>query len=757
MELVVKKIKKLEHPGVLRDFSWGSDLPSFGRFNLFYGWNGSGKTTISNVFRSLQFKEMPDGKVVLSTASGTFSGEDFPESKLQVRVFNKDFVTKSVFTVDRKVEPIFVLGEESAEKQARIEQKKKIRIEEQNAHKFAQSEKSKSEAALERRCTKQATTVREALRSSGKNTYNNYNRADYKKRADEMCQAGDKSEYLLDDNEHAYLSKQIQALPKQAISKVVLRFPNLKRLTETTRQLLSKTVVTSAIKKIRDDPELSSWIREGLGLHRQREVNQCLFCEQSLPDGRVAALEAHFNTEYEQLLNRLEAHIKTLKAESELISQAPLPKKAYFYEALVPEFEQHEQKLKDDISAIVDYFSTLKEAVNRKKSNVFESQPLNITLPKVESSAIDGINAIIERHNNICDEFTSHVSEAREKLEKHIVSSSLDEYQSLKSEIESQESKINKSEQELERINEEISTLEMQVIEHRQPAEELNNELSEYLGHSEFQLGVKDTGYVITRNGKPAVRLSEGEKTAIALLYFLKSLKDKDFDINKGLVVLDDPVSSLDANSLFLAFGFIRRCVEDAGQLIFLTHNFSMFRQVRNWFENLKNQRKKKIDKRPARFYMLDCSLTDQGRRSRITKLDPLLKLYESEYNYLFACIYRKSQEDTVTDLGGNYIFPNIARRLLEAFLSFRHPENVSLYAKLEKIEFSETIKSRILRFMHTYSHADAVSDPEHDPTILGETTSVLKSLLDLIESEDANHYRAMVRLVDSSNLEERC
>src|SRR5690625_7933140 len=103
MELVVKKIKKLEHPGVLRDFSWGSDLPSFGRFNLFYGWNGSGKTTISNVFRSLQFKEMPDGKVVLSTASGTFSGEDFPESKLQVRVFNKYFVTKSVFTVDRKV------------------------------------------------------------------------------------------------------------------------------------------------------------------------------------------------------------------------------------------------------------------------------------------------------------------------------------------------------------------------------------------------------------------------------------------------------------------------------------------------------------------------------------------------------------------------------------------------------------------------------------------------------------------------------
>lgn len=143
-------------------------------------------------------------------------------------------------------------------------------------------------------------------------------------------------------------------------------------------------------------------------------------------------------------------------------------------------------------------------------------------------------------------------------------------------------------------------------MEHRQPAEELNEDLNKYLGHGELQLEIRETGYVITRNSVPAESLSEGETTAIAVLYFLKSLQDRRFELNKGLVVLDDPVSSLDTNALYLAFGFIRARTTNAGQLIVLTHNFTFFREVRNWFHHLTRQGKKDINQRPARFYMLD-------------------------------------------------------------------------------------------------------------------------------------------------------
>ena len=50
----IQRISRLRHPGVLRDFTWPADLPDFGRFNLIYGWNGSGKTTISRVFRAIE-------------------------------------------------------------------------------------------------------------------------------------------------------------------------------------------------------------------------------------------------------------------------------------------------------------------------------------------------------------------------------------------------------------------------------------------------------------------------------------------------------------------------------------------------------------------------------------------------------------------------------------------------------------------------------------------------------------------------------
>ena len=129
----------------------------------------------------------------------------------------------------------------------------------------------------------------------------------------------------------------------------------------------------------------------------------------------------------------------------------------------------------------------------------------------------------------------------------------------------------------------------------------------------------------IIRAGQPATHLSEGEKTAIAFLYFLKSLRDKNFDVATGVVVIDDPVSSLDAGALFSAFGYMKERVRDAGQLIVMTHNFAFFRQVRNWFHHLPKK------DRPAGFYMLKAIVAGDERCAELVELDPLLREYESD------------------------------------------------------------------------------------------------------------------------------
>jgi len=144
-------------------------------------------------------------------------------------------------------------------------------------------------------------------------------------------------------------------------------------------------------------------------------------------------------------------------------------------------------------------------------------------------------------------------------------------------------------------------------------------------------------------------------------------------------------------------------------------------------------------------------SSNNSGQIMAILKpLDDLLLNYESEYHYLFSivCKYSKEQDK---ELEPYYHMPNIARRLLEAFLAFRQPNAMGLYKKLDELAFDNHKKVRILRFVHTHSHSDHIEDnPDHDMSILRETPNVLKDLLALMESEDKNHYDQMLEIINS-------
>ena len=116
----IEKITRLRHPGVLNDFVWPTDLPTFGRFNLIYGWNGTGKSTLSSLFRCIEQRiSPPEGKVVLQIDGAEVDGTSFRALTLPVRVFNRDFVNENVFpTGGGDVPPILIVGKENVERQA---------------------------------------------------------------------------------------------------------------------------------------------------------------------------------------------------------------------------------------------------------------------------------------------------------------------------------------------------------------------------------------------------------------------------------------------------------------------------------------------------------------------------------------------------------------------------------------------------------------------------------------------------------------
>jgi wobble nucleotide-excising tRNase len=556
---------------------------------------------------------------------------------------------------------------------------------------------------------------------------------------------------------------------KASIETISISLPQYGILRRRVSDLLEETIASDLIVELAENSSLASWVNRGLGLHHGEQL--CKFCNQPLPPGRLQELASHFNDQFQSFQTKLNLLEKDIDQDIGILT-GKLPNPSELYEDLSEDYIERikafEKAREDGKAALL----ALKRAVQVKRERPFECTSLKKVLDNSAESAdnpaaiallLENIDSdclrarfgaealqpcelIISKHNERSRNHTQEVSSARRELERHEVSIALADYQSKQELIGDTDKELAELKTAARKLQEEISQLEKVIRSHRRPAKELTNELAAYLGNSDLTFEVKDTGYLIRRSGKPAMNLSEGERTAIGFLHFLKSLKDTSFNLKKGIVVIDDPVSSLDANSLYCAFGYMKEKTVEAEHLFILTHNFTMFRLVRNWFNNLKNQRKKDVNLRPARFYMLMADQLESGRASRIAALDPLLHEYESEYQYLFKCMLTTARLGSgAGSLAAYYGVSNIARRVLETFLSFKLPHmGDDLHAKLEEVTFDAAKKARILRFLHTHSHAGQIEEPEHDLSVLSETPAVLNDLLDLIKSVDEQHFNGM-------------
>ena len=753
--MVIERISKIKSHRIFRGFVWPQDLLDFKEKNLFYGWNGTGKSTLSNLFRSIEKGiAISEGEVEFVISGKKVGGAALSTIRMlpQIRVFNKDFIEDNVFTSNGAVAPIFFLGEENIEKQKKVEHCKGEldRVEKEGHEK--ETDKSLTEKAFDDFKKDRAKLIKDLLSSSGgNNAYNNYDKRSYQVKCDELLKLSDAEQKakVLDESALDVQKKKKEAAPLDKLSLLNFSYPDTQQLTDQVVALLKKTVVSAVIETVKNDQELSGWMKMGLAKHKKEHSNDCLFCGQPLPEGRIQELEAHFNDKYNAFIAEIESQSAAVKSAIDTPKSCTPPNRLELYDHLKSEFDSRCQDLSNEISAIKGYLEGLLTALKDKEKIPFQSIERSFDVVTGNVGIISDLNAVITNHNQETDDFQSAINAARTSIEESLVAQRLVDYQQKKSNVDIVAAAFQSLAGETTALNTAISEIEKDIEEHRRPADELNADICSYLGRDELTFEIQGFGYQISRNGTPAKNLSEGEKTAIAFLYFLKSLGDKSFALEDGIVIIDDPVSSLDSNALFHAFGFMKDRTKDAGQLFVLTHSHSFFRQIKNWFNHLPNQNKKDVNVRPGRFYMLTSNVNGGNRSSAITKLDSLLHEYESEYHYLFSLVFEAANSEEDADLQQNYHLPNIARRLLESFLAFRQPsKSGELRQQLDLIDFDVAKKTRILRFLHTHSHAGQIPDPEHDLSILMETKQVLNDLLCLIQKDDDRHFDQMKALV---------
>lgn len=748
------RVTKLRHR-VFRDFVWPNDLHTFAQFNVIYGWNGCGKTTLSSLLSLIEKKTaLTEGEVELELDGATkIAGSAFASAQLpQVRVFNRDFINSTLQSAGG-IAPIYFLGEDSVEKQARVDQLKKDLAFAKAEVMAAQTDKTSAESKLDDFCKDKAKVIKELLTTGQSTAYNNYDKRPFK-RAAQALNAQSAAASVLTDEQKGPLRSQKDAHPKSDISRVIAPSIDLAGLATQVDALVGRSVIAQTMEELASNAKLAVWVQEGLALHSgDHESATCRFCLQPIDAARRTALEAHFNDAFASFQKDLAALLGKLNAAKQSAGSLSLPDASRFYEALVSEVNIATTALTSARSKDEAALDDLLVRVEAKRDNPFvptATAAPTATPPSSLAEAVTALNTVIDKHNQTSAQFKASVDEACKKLEASYVAEAHAEFVLLSEAVTTANTALEDIKAKPSGIQTQIDELERAILEHRRPADELTEELRAYLGRDELRFEVSGTGYALTRGGQPVLHLSEGERTAIAFLYFLKSLQDKTFDLKSGIVVIDDPVSSLDANAMFSAFSYMRDRTGECGQLFIFTHSFPFFREVKNWFHHLPKQNKSNVEQRPARFFLLRSYRHVDGQRASVLgPLDRLLEEHDSEYQYLFKRVYDEAHRANVDSLEHHYGLPNVARRLLESFLAFRFPDvRGELYQRFARVNFDSAKKTRILRLLNTYSHSGAIADPGHDLTLLAEAQPVLIDVLALMEAVDKDHYDGLKKLV---------
>jgi wobble nucleotide-excising tRNase len=766
----IKNIQKLKRFGIFHNHT-NTNAKDFGKYNLFYGWNGSGKSTLSGIFRCIENKsnseKFPSSEFIVGIDGSTaITQSNIAQSNLNVYTFNQDFIDENI-SWNSVVKSILLVDKAKIEERKKLEELRKAQRTDSEAYSKEASEIKSLEGAISKFGTDSARRLKMSLQSidTSDSHYLNYNRKKFESFITSNLQATKTEAPLLDEEKIVELTNAAKPNQKNPISftKQSISQETFAKAKDRLDDLLNTSVVSKTIQRLVEHGDIKSWVETGLSLHKRHDTNQCEFCGNTITEERIKRLEAHFNDDYKAFQERL------VKADSWLSGQyiqAPmLPAAGDFYEELKKKYSEACADLEKAIIDLNEEISAWHTALKKKTENPLETgrsvEAIKESSIQSFNDAMAAISATVEKHNHKSANFKEETDKAKKQLELHYVTTEVKDfgYHDKKIEVAKRAAENNDLKRAINNRNTEIQTLEESLSNEGLGADQFNESLHKFLGRSEITLNFNPAkkGYEILRNDTDLVEgnLSEGEKTVIAFVYFITKLKENDNKMENTIVVVDDPVSSFDSNHLFHAYSFLRSNCDKAKQLFVFTHNFTYFKLIRDWFEGVnRNRRRKHPPKEPSAFFYTIEASTEIPRHSTFKDADPSLVNYNSEYHYIFSKLYayRNSPELSRDEA---FLTANLARKLLESFFSFKFPKYRSDIAQLmdrglKGCEVTdEATKEKIYRFINKYSHSIVIEiNEESSENLVGESQNVIGDIFAWLQEVDEVHYNEMLEVV---------
>ncbi|WP_181227846.1 ATP-binding protein [Helicobacter pylori] len=571
----------------------GASFKDLNSINFIYGANGSGKTTTSSFLKNLAENGIEDkfasSKIVW-----------YNNESLKIEVYNKQF--KEEQFRNSQVKGIFTLGKKINENLEKIESKKES-INKENEKKI------KNKESLKKITQEKEKEEKDFTDSCWEKLYKKFEE-DFKETLEGFKRKEKFKEKILKEFENdKYNQSEIVGLEKlkEKIEIVfgenqtelallecdLTDFDSIENHSIWEQKIVGSggVAIADLIKKLSNE----DWVAQGREYVKDNSI--CPFCQkETITEEFKKQLESYFDTSYQESTDT----IKKMKEDY-------TNKTAEALERLNEVIKTEQNKL--DTENLKRIIETLRSKINANQQKMLDkskemSRSFKLDSNKNEIDAIKDLikkaNEQIANYNEMIKDIEKQKKSCKEQTWKFLINefkSDTQEYNKkycgLEKGINNLEKEISENQEKIKKLENEIKELEKNMVSIKPIVNEINTLLKGY-GFTNF--GLACTGdekfYRIQREDGQLVgeTLSEGEVTFITFLYYYHlakgSLKENDISKNKVLVI-DDPISSLDSNILFIVSALVKDLMKETmeektniKQIIILTHNTYFYKEI---------------------------------------------------------------------------------------------------------------------------------------------------------------------------------
>lgn len=442
------------------------------------------------------------------------------------------------------------------------------------------------------------------------------------------------------------------------------------------------------------------FIEKGIKLQKEMPDNACPFCTQKIPNEIIQEYTSYFNKSVETFNQRSLEMSGTLK---NILDQWNIKEILQSFEKFEPfmkkDFSKNKESLENALEQIKVLLEKLQKEVDKKEGakNKEKFQEIDKELLGIQKDIqqhVDETRKILnekKKQKEKLEKLKTELKEARIKKVKH---DSYD-WQKSKREAERKLSVLNRGHERLNRLLEKIDNKLKKLYEQKRPDIEAINSylkalnLPKYSLHEDYRIVLNSDAL---ENSEAEMILSGGEKTTLAFAYFLARLKlfYKKEDLKDLVVIIDDPISSLDEQRIYNTSDIVAKINqelagealkdEDKAQVFVLTHNHTFMARLINMVG------------KHARYFQLE---RNQNQLKIVCK-NEVVGYFDTFYLLLFKEVYEFAKKEKVQDDCKEAInYGNKVRILLESFLKINFID--SFLAKKHDGVFKEDMLKHLI------------------------------------------------------------